>query len=479
MESDYINKKELKEETPTPIPNDDIFISEQMKNSLCKIKCSNGGYGIGFFCKIPISDKLNFLPVLITNNHILNKNDISNGKTINLLINDENLSLDILIDNSRKTYTNEIPYDITFIEIKNSDNLNIDSFLEIDIKNDTPSDIYKQNSIYLLYYNNDLKVEYSVGEIKSIGEDNYSINYLCETHKGSSGGPIMNLNNYKVIGIDRENKEENNYSVGTYIRAPTIDFIEKIKIINTNNGNYNEQNSDINQDKDNGNKKSFYNIIEIKDNSYEDDFSYKVIVIGDSFVGKENITQSLFNKNYINSNCESKIGFDIFNYRAKINDKIIRLQFWDTCNLHDFNCFSKSLFYGTSLAIIVYSINKRDSFEHLPHWLNLFKNNTNPDSLTFIVGNKTDLEDGRKVSKEEGEKLKEEFNVNFFIEFDCKNHLFVKELLENAIIQLYEQEKIIEEDKVMFRESFDRDRTNCFHLRTPSKIKTLKKKKFC
>ena len=52
-------------------------------------------------------------------------------------------------------------------------------------------------------------------------------------------------------------------------------------------------------------------------------------------------------------------------------------------------------------------------------------------------------------------------------------------LLENVIIQLYEQEKIIEEDKVMFRESFDRDRTNCFHLRTPSKIKTLKKKKFC
>ena len=228
MENDYINKKELKEETPTPIPNDDIFISEQMKNSLCKIKCSNGGYGIGFFCKIPISDKLNFLPVLITNNHILNKNDISNGKTINLLINDENLSLDILIDNSRKTYTNEIPYDITFIEIKNSDNLNIDSFLEIDIQNDTPSDIYKQNSIYLLYCNNDLKGEYSIGEIKSIGEDNYSINYLCETHKGSSGGPIMNLNNYKVIGIDRENKEENNYSVGTYIRAPTIDFIEKI-----------------------------------------------------------------------------------------------------------------------------------------------------------------------------------------------------------------------------------------------------------
>ena len=65
--------------------------------------------------------------------------------------------------------------------------------------------------------------------------------------------------------------------------------------------------------------------------------------------------------------------------------------------------------------------------------------------MKFIVGNKCDLEDGREVQKDEGEKLKNDNNYNFFIETSAKDDKFVSELFENAIVQLYELNKLMEE----------------------------------
>ena len=61
-------------------------ILEQMRNCICLINCKKGGNGTGFFCKIPFPDKYNLLPVLITNNHVLEQKDISNGEEIKILM---------------------------------------------------------------------------------------------------------------------------------------------------------------------------------------------------------------------------------------------------------------------------------------------------------------------------------------------------------------------------------------------------------
>jgi hypothetical protein len=109
------------------------------------------------------------LPVLITNNHVLNEKDIEDKQIIELTINNDSINTKIVIDNLRKTYTNK-DYDITFIEIKESDNININSFLEIDyeIYEEIPKEKYKQKSIYLLHYPNSEKVKYSIGMINYI-----------------------------------------------------------------------------------------------------------------------------------------------------------------------------------------------------------------------------------------------------------------------------------------------------------------------
>lgn len=191
-----------------------------------------------------------------------------------------------------------------------------------------------------------------------------------------------------------------------------------------------------------------YNIIEFNnddnENEEEDELIYKVIVIGDQNVGKTSIIQKLVTK-YFNKKYNSTIGFDIFYYRVKINNKIIKLNIWDTCGIKDFFSCTQNIFKEVALAIIVYSISERETFESLEGWINVLKKNSNPNVLKFIVGNKLDLENGRKTQKEEAEKLKKDNDFNFFIETSAKDDIFIKELFENGIVQLYESNKKMEE----------------------------------
>ena len=74
------------------------YIIKQMETSICKIK-SNNNLGTGFFCVIPFPDMNNLLPVLITNNHVLNNGSLEKGKEIEFTINDDKFHFKIKIDN--------------------------------------------------------------------------------------------------------------------------------------------------------------------------------------------------------------------------------------------------------------------------------------------------------------------------------------------------------------------------------------------
>lgn len=107
-----------------------IILENLSRTHICKINCNDGGHGTGFFCNIPIGWN-NYLRVLITNNHVLNKNDIKPGRIINFSLDNDYKEFNILIDNSRKTYTNEL-YDVSIIEIKKDDKIDADSFFDLD-----------------------------------------------------------------------------------------------------------------------------------------------------------------------------------------------------------------------------------------------------------------------------------------------------------------------------------------------------------
>ena len=244
----YIKEKN-KEFLPKSVTIKEIKLIKQLvEKCICKINLING-FGTGFFCKIPFLDSFNLLPVLITNFHILNEKEVQ--KDINIIINDKKLVLK-KIDDSRKIYMNK-EFDITIIEIKDSDNLNEDSFLEVDnnIYNDNINSYYYGKNIYLLYYGKYVNV--SSGIIKRI--DKYNIYHNCETQLGSSGCPIINKDNFKVLGIHKGTKIKVDYKIGTFIKGPIDEFkknnknIEYLNPLNMSKNGKNNVGEDLMDDK--------------------------------------------------------------------------------------------------------------------------------------------------------------------------------------------------------------------------------------
>ena len=216
-------------------PEEMDIIKEHMEKSVCKIICPKGGYGTGFFCKIPFPDELNLLRVLITNNHVLGENDIIQGYKITFSLKNDKYFYEILIDNERKIYTNK-EYDITIIEIKEKDKLkSYYKLLEIDedIFKEDLNNIYENKTIYLIQYPKGNKVKYSTGVIKNI--KNNEIEHLCPSEAGSSGGPLIKLLNFKVIGLNKGGSLNDNFNLGVLAKEPLIKFKEKY--INKKNSN--------------------------------------------------------------------------------------------------------------------------------------------------------------------------------------------------------------------------------------------------
>ena len=204
------------------IEKNNIIMSQLIK-CVCKIYQTKENTGTGFMCEIPYKNQL--LPVLITNNHVLNEKMIKKGKTIKITFNNKKEKKYIKIDNSRKIYTN--PYkDITIIEIKKEED-KINDFLDID---DTRTENeYQNEAVYTLQYQSKCKASYNTGKIKSITEGN--IIHNCDTDEGSSGSPIISLNNNKVIGLHFGKKNEK-MKFGIFIKNIIEEFKKNKKYIN-------------------------------------------------------------------------------------------------------------------------------------------------------------------------------------------------------------------------------------------------------
>ena len=113
--AERIKSKKYMSVFPKPVSLKGIEkIIDQINNSICRIYNNNNRKGTGFFVNIPYKTKL--LPVLITNNYIINKDDILNNKNISIYLNNDKKIRTIKLDNNRKRYTNE-KFDITIIEI--------------------------------------------------------------------------------------------------------------------------------------------------------------------------------------------------------------------------------------------------------------------------------------------------------------------------------------------------------------------------
>ena len=183
------------------------------------------------------------------------------------------------------------------------------------------------------------------------------------------------------------------------------------------------------------------------DDNQRHDLSFKIIVVGDSGVGKSCLTMKA-TKNIFENTYSPTIGFEFYTFVIKIKEKIIRLQIWDTCGQEVYRSLINGFYRNSTLAILVYAINNLKSFKNLDIWLNDIKVNSNPDIKIFLIGNKKDLEDKREIPLDNATKFVKDHGLHMFKEASAKTGFNAQEIFIEAARILYE-ENLKYENRVM------------------------------
>ncbi|KAF8402174.1 hypothetical protein HHK36_013126 [Tetracentron sinense] len=143
------------------------------------------------------------------------------------------------------------------------------------------------------------------------------------------------------------------------------------------------------------------------------DYVFKLVVIGDSAVGKTQLL-SRFSKNEFTSDCRATIGVEFQTKTIHIDNKLIKAQIWDTAGQERYRSITSAYYRGAHGALIVYDITNRPSFEQVPRWLHDLRLYAHPNIVVMLVGNKSDLEETRSVPTESGLEFAESEGLMFF-----------------------------------------------------------------
>ena len=149
----------------------------------------------------------------------------------------------------------------------------------------------------------------------------------------------------------------------------------------------------------------------MKKESY--DLLFKLILIGDSCVGKSNIL-SKYLKNEFDPNSRATVGVEFGTKNILINNKKIKIQIWDTAGQERYRSITSAYYKGAKGALIVYDITRKATFNNIDKWISDLKLNGDKDICIVILGNKSDLNDKRQVTFEEGQKMAKDCNMMFF-----------------------------------------------------------------
>ena len=139
---------------------------------------------------------------------------------------------------------------------------------------------------------------------------------------------------------------------------------------------------------------------------------FKIILIGDSGVGKTNIL-SRYTNNYFSDSSKSTVGVELGCKIEEVNGTKVKIQVWDTAGQERYKSITKTYYKGAKGALIVYDISRKESFLNVDKWIGDLKEFGEEDVCVIIVGNKCDLEDFRQVSTDEVSKKAEQYSVGF------------------------------------------------------------------
>ena len=174
---------------------------------------------------------------------------------------------------------------------------------------------------------------------------------------------------------------------------------------------------------------------------------YKIIIVGDSGVGKSNILGRYIN-NIFKQDTKSTVGVEFASKKIKANGVNIKLQIWDTAGQERYRSITSAYYRGSKGCFIVYDISSMHTFESVEKWYEEVLKSGEKDISVILIGNKCDLENERKVTVEMGENKARNLNCPFF-ETSALNNIHIEDVFQNIAENIYNRcknEKNLDDD---------------------------------
>ena len=176
------------------------------------------------------------------------------------------------------------------------------------------------------------------------------------------------------------------------------------------------------------------------------DVIYKIVLVGDSGVGKTNMMLRYLNKEF-NKDSKATVGVEFGAKNTTIEGKIVKGQIWDTAGQERYRAITSAYYKGAKGAFVVYDISQRETFDSVDRWISELRSNTDERMVILLIGNKSDLEDKRAVKKEEGEDKARE-NEIAFLETSALTTDNIEKAFNEILNKVYEAYKTLEGENV-------------------------------
>ncbi|OMJ87486.1 hypothetical protein SteCoe_10821 [Stentor coeruleus] len=161
-----------------------------------------------------------------------------------------------------------------------------------------------------------------------------------------------------------------------------------------------------------------------------EEYQAKVVLIGDTGVGKSSLLD-MFIINTFKPNQDSTVGGSFKSKEVYIGTKVIKLNIWDTAGQERYQSLTKMYCRGASVAILVYDITKKDTFDHLRKWHEIVLESGNNDIIFAVVGNKEDLIDREEVKLEEARGFAKKIG-GFYRKTSARTGVGIERLFESV-----------------------------------------------
>ena len=176
-------------------------------------------------------------------------------------------------------------------------------------------------------------------------------------------------------------------------------------------------------------------IEEIDSKDIKEDYKLKLVVVGDSGVGKTNLIKRFAN-NTFNSNSKATVGVEFLSKSFRINNRVFKIEIWDTAGQERYKSITAAYYKGAKGALVVYDITSKISFENIDKWMMEIKEKSSKDLKIMIIGNKSDLKDGRQVSNEEALRKAQDTGIAL-METSALDSTNVKEAFHDLLKEMY------------------------------------------